>query len=155
MGANPSKNDALFYVDVNHTKHRNEATSCSSRVEVRFSQDRSPYSALSKVVNAHGMGCYDVFCTLCGGPLNTGTIWDSLRSPEPQPGGMYWDYNQNLLCDEDLEVRVVLFPPHFPYRLLLLCFAYLARCNTTLGPDSLISAKWLPDVRIIGEWQSR
>ena len=52
------------------------------------------------------MGCYDIFCTLCGGPLNTGTIWDSLRSPDPEPDGAYWDYNQNLLCDEDLEVSL-------------------------------------------------
>ena len=50
------------------------------------------------------MGCFDIFCTLCGGPLNTGQIWDSKRSPDPEPGGMYWDYNQNLLCEEDLEV---------------------------------------------------
>ena len=50
------------------------------------------------------MGCFDIFCTLCGGPLNEGTIWDSLRSPEPQPSGEYWDYNQNLLCDEDTQV---------------------------------------------------
>ena len=32
------------------------------------------------------------------------SIWDSQRSSEPQPGGMFWDYNQELLRDEDLEV---------------------------------------------------
>ena len=54
------------------------------------------------------MGCFDIFCALCGGPLNTGDIWDSLRSPDPKPGGSYWDYNQNLLCDEDLIVSLLL-----------------------------------------------
>ena len=54
------------------------------------------------------MGCFDIFCTLCGGPLNTGDIWDSLRSPDPKPGGMYWDYNENLLSDADLKVGFVL-----------------------------------------------
>ncbi|KAJ9612279.1 hypothetical protein H2200_003876 [Cladophialophora chaetospira] len=63
------------------------------------------------------MGCFDVFCTFCGGPLVAADLWDSRRSTDPEPGGHYWDYNQNLLKDEDLE--------------------------------------WLPDVRMVGEWQSK
>ena len=52
------------------------------------------------------MGCSDAFCALCGGPLNTVEIWDSIRSHDPEPGGMYWDYNQTLLNEEDLEVML-------------------------------------------------
>ncbi len=51
------------------------------------------------------MGVYDVFCSLCGGPL---TRRDILDSPNPEPGSMYWDYSDKLLLDVDLEVRVFL-----------------------------------------------
>ena len=60
------------------------------------------------------MGCSDVFCTLCGGPLNHSELWDSLRSPDPEPGGAYWDYNQELLREEDTEVSLpstIHYPP--------------------------------------------
>ncbi|KAK4907118.1 hypothetical protein LTR49_023813 [Elasticomyces elasticus] len=46
------------------------------------------------------MGCYDVFCTLCGAPLTKREVLDS---PDPEPGGMYWDYSSKLLSDADVE----------------------------------------------------
>ncbi|KAK5689259.1 hypothetical protein LTR17_026386 [Elasticomyces elasticus] len=46
------------------------------------------------------MGCYDIFCTLCGAPL---TKRDVLDSPDPEPGEMYWDYSSKLMSDADLE----------------------------------------------------
>ena len=54
------------------------------------------------------MGCFEIFCTVCGGPLNSCEMWDSLRSlgPDPAPR-MYWDYNQELLREEDLMVRLL------------------------------------------------
>ena len=52
------------------------------------------------------MGCYDAFCTLCGGPLHQSA--GDMDSLDPMPGG----YRSKLLCHADLEVRDT---PQQPY----------------------------------------